>query len=147
MIGGLERSWRAILRIFLVFVLRPGVEGRQMKPELSKEEVTICRIVVYVLSAEDAEQINRRRTTGASIAMRPFVTGWPQGAQAHIGNSVFPGQHCPAMVVATRTVDEARTLVNLQVFLDGNDIFWAQNVENDGDKSPGTWHWPVRRAS
>jgi hypothetical protein len=63
---------------------------------------TIGRIVHYRLSADDAAQINRRRTSGVSIATRmktfagavespAVVYGWPEGAQAHIGNAVAEG--------------------------------------------------------
>lgn len=71
--------------------------------------------VKYKLSAQDAEEINRRRVSG-------FLNDdWPAGAQAHVGNDVNEGEVYPAVVVLTLQDD----LVNLQVFLDGNDSFWA----------------------
>jgi hypothetical protein len=93
--------------------------------------------VVYVLSGEDAAQINRRRTSGASIAERISKEGWPIGAQAHIGNAVAEGHKFPGVVVSVNDPDSA----NLQVFLDGNDVFWATSRHFDGGKSPlpGTW--------
>lgn len=103
------------------------------------------RIVYYRLSADDAAQINRRRTNAQSIADRlkikvlelvdRTIFGWPEGAQAHIGNAVTAGQECPAMVVAVW----GGTCVNLKVMLDGTDTFWGLS-RNQGE-GPGTWRW------
>lgn len=120
---------------------------------MSGQRVSICRIVVYVLSAADAAQINRRRTTGESIARRLAesviqaaieICGWPAGAQAHIGQPVVSGQEFPAMVVMA-PIEGVDPLINLQVFLDGNDVFWARSVANDEEHcADGTWHWSRR---
>lgn len=122
------------------------------------------RIVYFVFDDASAAEVTRRRTTGASIAQRMAVEvlqrvdpldvrfdhpievhGWPAGAQAHIGNPVRAGDVCPAMVVATAPDSHQ---VNLQVFLDGCDVYWARGVayeEWSGDAealpTPGTWHW------
>lgn len=89
--------------------------------------------VLYRLSEVDAEQINRRRTTGSAIAEQIGKDRWPLGAQAHIGNNVAAGQQYP--MVITRTWTE--TTVNGQVLLDGTDVFWATSrVQGD---QPGTW--------
>lgn len=105
---------------------------------------TIGRIVHYTLSEEDREEITRRRTTGASIAERIKEGQWPIGAQAHIGNSVGSSEVYPAMVVREWDGD----MVNLRVFLDGSDEYWAtsRHMEDpDGPRNqPGTWHWPTR---
>lgn len=110
-------------------------------------------MVVYRLTRSDAEKINRRRTDGDSIADRikrkVHVQGarvgdegyqpyWPVGAQAHIGAPVEEGQSFPMMVVKTN----GTSTVNGQVFLDGNDVYWVQIVDN-GPK-PGQWYWPDR---
>lgn len=122
-----------------------------VKPKAATRVVTICRMVIYRLSFEDAEKINRRRTDGRSIAERmkttlsvPFgvdprnkIAAWPEGAQAHIGERVGEGYDFPAIVVRVKTDGT----VNLQVLLDGNDVFWAEMVvEGNG---PGMWRWPV----
>lgn len=126
------------------------------------------RIVYYVFDDAAAAEVTRRRTTGASIAERikagdttlgevairaPLPAQWPIGAQAHIGNPVRAGDICPAMIVATFPAEEqdqaaAGVHVNLQVFLDGCDVYWARLVpyaEWSGDAeevpTPGTWHW------
>jgi hypothetical protein len=104
---------------------------------------TIGRIVLYTLSAEDCIQINRRRTTSASIGARiakntPDTSAWPLGAQAHIGNAVNEGHQYAMMVTGVCTPK----ILNGQVFLDGNDVFWARSVsEGEG---PGSWCWPPR---
>lgn len=98
------------------------------------------RIVHYRLTATDAEQINRRRTTGKAIAERIPDGKWPLGAQAHIGNEAREGDYYPMMV--TRMWDATPGVVNGQVFLDGNDTFWVCSAhEGDGN---GAWCWPPR---
>ena len=101
---------------------------------------TIGRIVHYRLTEQQAAEINRRRTDGRSIAERIKVNAWPLGAQAHIGNGVKEMDTFPGMIV--RTWGElANGAVQLQVFLDGNDVLWVTSVcVGDG---PGTWSWPV----
>jgi hypothetical protein len=98
------------------------------------------RIVYLVLSQDMADQINRRRTTGASIIERLdgglTTDRWPAGAQAHIGEPVYAGDTLPAMVVAVR--GEA---CNLKANLDGSDQYWVQHVPFDNEKRPGSWHW------
>lgn len=99
------------------------------------------RIVYYVLSAQDAEAINRRRTSSGSILdrMQSEPPTWPAGAQAHLGNQVYEGDICPAMVVGVWSQDSGCS--NLKVALDGTDEYWATSRNRDDDKRPGTWHW------
>lgn len=121
---------------------------------------TIGRTVHYVLTEEDADKINRLRTDEPSIAQRMAdwcaaivapgkIFGWPIGAQAHIGNWVEGGMEFPAMVVRDWSLNRSENeiaagvaMVNLQVFLDGNDVYWATSAHEDSQNSPGTWHWP-----
>lgn len=98
------------------------------------------RIVIYTLSADDAAAINRRRTTGQSIAERIAGDKWPIGAQAHIGAAVVAGDTLPAIVVKVRLDG----LLQLRVFLDGTDDFWAEQVDEAAQGTPGTWAWPTR---
>ena len=115
---------------------------------------TIGRLVHYRLDANDAAQINRRRTTKASIADRmrnaipptegrnsDTIYGWPAGAQAHIGNEVKEGDTFPMMIVHCWG-DTATSCVNGQVFLDGNDVLWATSVSVG--EGPRTFSWPTR---
>jgi hypothetical protein len=110
------------------------------------------RIVYFVFDDQSAKEVMRRRTTGESIKQRmlnptdEFSSGkpatWPAGAQAHIGNAVTAGQIQPAMVVAVNEQTADTASINLQVFLDGCDVYWATSVPYDATKtSPRSWHW------
>ncbi len=120
---------------------------------MSEQIPSVGRIVHYRLSLTDVEAITRRRTTGASIAERmklavpsadgnaQAISGWPAGAQAHIGNAVAEGDVFP-MVIVRLWGTSPTSAVNGQVFLDGNDVFWATSrIAGEG---PGTFSWPVR---
>jgi hypothetical protein len=109
---------------------------------------TLGRTVHYRLSEDDCNQINRRRTTGPSIAERikrqmiadaSDVTQpqWPLGAQAHIGAVVRKDDVAPMIVTAIGPRG-----ISGQVFLNGNDVFWATDVQ-EGSQS-GQWFWPPR---
>lgn len=87
---------------------------------------TIGRIVHYRLNETDANRINARRDEDPTT-----------------GNRVEAGQDYPAIVVRTWS-----TSVNLKVFLDGKDTYWATSkqwatAQQDGD-GQGCWHWPAR---
>ena len=85
---------------------------------------SIGRIVHYSLSQHDADEINRRRTDS------------PQ-----TGNHAMEGDVYPAMIV--RLFGETpESAVNLQVFLDGNDSFWA--TSRTLGEGPFHWAWPER---
>lgn len=94
---------------------------------------TIGRIVQYRVSADDAATINRRRKDYATSA-KSISTGFV----GHIGNDVAEGQVFPSMVV--RVWDEPDPSINVQVFLDGNDTFWATSCKQGTDL--GQWSWP-----
>ena len=119
---------------------------------MSEQIPTIGRIVHYRLSEDDAKQINRRRTTGASIAERMRVQvsqvetatpilGWPTGAQAHIGNEAHEGDTYP-MLITRVWGPNVEAAVNGQVFLDGNDVLWATSV--CVGEGPRSFSWPSR---
>jgi len=108
---------------------------------------TIGRIVIFKITEEMAQQINRRRTTGASIAKRLSLlptADWPAGAQAHIGNTVSAGEEYPLVVVRVWPDEFGSGVpgVNGQVILDGNDCLWVTSV-GEGPNA-GQWHWPER---
>lgn len=120
---------------------------------MSEQVPSIGRIVHYRLSVDDAIQINRRRTSGVSIAtrMKSFVPsaqenesviyGWPEGAQAHIGNAVKEGDVFP-MLITKVWGDNPSSAVNGQAYLDGNDVLWVTSAcVGDG---PRTFSWPQR---
>lgn len=91
----------------------------------------IGEMVLYTLTAYDAEGINRRRTD----ANRAKADGnHPGGTQTHVGNKVQEGNQLPMLIVA-----DWGGSVNGQVFLDGNDTFWATSRARDESGKPGTW--------
>lgn len=103
---------------------------------------TIGRIVHYALSEADAQAINRRRED----AYRTMRTGQgvlrkADGDQVHIGNRAQEGDVYPMLIVRTwGTTPES--VVNGQVFLDGNDVLWVTSVgEGEG---PRRFVWPSR---
>ena len=98
---------------------------------------TVGRIVLYCLDAGDADAINRRRTNGGDIALRMTNGQWPRGAQAHIGNQVYPGDVYPGMVVKVWSED----LISIRVMLDGTDDFWATSKHVSEEPTPGFFHW------
>ena len=104
---------------------------------MSEQIPTIGRIVHYRLTAQDAIEINRRRTDSGSIAqrMKGDPSEWPVGAQAHIGNIAYEGETFPMMITKVwgNTPDSA---VNGQLFLDGNDVLWITSVNaGEGPRS------------
>jgi len=111
---------------------------------------TIGRIVIYTMTVEDALSVNRRRTTGKSIAERMMVNPplWPVGAQAHFGNSVQEGDRYPMIIVKTWG-DHPHSAVNGKVMLDGSDTYWATSrlldiVSDNDPPTPGMWRWPEK---
>jgi len=90
----------------------------------------IGEIVIYSLSAKDAEAVNRRRTTGTSIATRlkqkvsVGTFAWPAGAQAHIGETVKAGDQLPLIIVKI-----GEKGVSGQVLLPGNDVLYVVDVK------------------
>lgn len=100
---------------------------------------SIGRIVHYVLTDDDVNEIHRRRVSGAGHS-----ENWPAGAQAHVGNPVSPGEHVPMIICVVWPNEHGPNFdgVNGQAFLDGNDSFWVTS-KNEG-MEPGSWHWPER---
>lgn len=82
-------------------------------------------VVLYTLTDTDAEAINHRRKDARSRTSALVVA--QTGSQTHVGNPAVAGDQCPAMVVR-RFGDLVHSPVNLQVFLDGNDTYWATSV-------------------
>lgn len=100
---------------------------------------TIGRIVHYRLSEQDAERINARRL--ATRERLAHTTDPGLGFQPHAGNRAEPGATYPMLIVAVWGA-QPTSLVNGQVFLDGNDVHWATSVSTG--TGPGTWSWPPR---
>jgi len=115
---------------------------------MSKPTPTIGRIVHYKLSAQDAEAINRRREDAVrTLNPAPGIGRSADGDQVHVGNRVSEGDVFPMMITRVWGLDldaqapTAERLVNGQVFLDGNDVYWATSVhEGDGVRH---YRWPL----
>ena len=109
-------------------------------------QITTGRTVLYTLSDDDVTQINRRRTNGRSIRerMQAEPKQWPEGAQAHIGNTASAGDVVPLVVVLVwpNEYGEGAPGVNGQALLDGNDTLWITSAKEGTE--PGTWAWPPR---
>ncbi|MFJ2006987.1 hypothetical protein [Streptomyces chartreusis] len=102
---------------------------------------SIGRIVHYTLSEHDAAEINRRRADFARYVKNGGLHGGGTGYVAHVGNQAREGDVYPAMIV--RVFGETpESAVNLQVFLDGNDAFWA--TSRTLGEGPFHWAWPER---
>lgn len=100
---------------------------------------TIGRIVHYKLAQWDVDAINKRRQDA-----RDHYQGHVEGAtgvQVHVGNEVREGDVFPALIVRTwgATPESA---VQLQVFLDGNDTYWASSRAHG--ETAGQFTWPNR---
>lgn len=93
-------------------------------------------IVQYRLTDADAAAINGNRV---SMTQARTVV---QGNRENIGNAVKAGDVFPAMVVRTWGPDS--TTVQLQVFLDGNDTYWATSRgKADAEVAEGRWDYPA----
>jgi hypothetical protein len=107
--------------------------------------LTIGRIVHYRLSETDAQDINRRRhdfmTFNRMYVKKEAGNPGATGHVGHFGNAVRPGDVFPAMIVRVFP-GNPHDVVNLQVHLDGNDLFWATS-RHAGDGN-GEWDWPPR---
>lgn len=90
---------------------------------------TIGRIVHYTLTEQDASLIASRRAASN-----------PDGVFAR--NPVSPGDTYPAMVV--RVFHPSTSTANLQVFLDGDDTYWATSRTEGEPGEQGRWIWPPR---
>lgn len=101
---------------------------------MTEQIPTIGRIVHYRLSADDATNINHRRTAATNANSGHF------GAQAHIGNEVKEGDTFPMMVTRIWNGLSPESLVNGQTFLDGNDVLWTTSVKVG--EGPRTFSWP-----
>jgi|SRR6187431_13802 hypothetical protein len=91
--------------------------------------------VLYVLSASDVAQINRRRTTSDEIKNRMGRNPpeWPAGAMAHVGEIAHEGDLVPLLI--TRETPEGGTISG-QAFLNGSDTYWVPACELVVDAAP-----------
>lgn len=93
--------------------------------------------VKYTLTQWNADEINRRRVDYDNFRRTNESGGMPRntGHIGHTGNAAAEDQVYPAIVV--RVFDPSVSTANLQVLLDGNDVYWATSAtEGEG---PGHW--------
>lgn len=105
---------------------------------------TIGRIVHYTLSESDAQAINRRRDDAIAYRHNPAGPGThrkPTGDQVHIGNKAHEGDVLPMLIVRVWGT-QPDSVVNGQVFLDGNDTLWVTSV--GVGEGPRRFAWPTR---
>lgn len=106
--------------------------------------VKIGYIGVYTMTADDANQVNRRRTDAALTMgientrippeVRPAGAPGRLGTQRHVGKDHALGDQLPCIVVFTPD----GILADLQVFLDGNDTLWLTSV-TQVQNTPGSY--------
>lgn len=99
---------------------------------------TLGRIVLYTVPTWQVPEINARRQDARDRAA--WHMALRSGAQVHAGNGVKEGDVFPAMIVAVWGKD-ATSAVNLKVFLDGTDVYWATSVSVG--EGPGKFAWPA----
>lgn len=100
---------------------------------------TVGRIVLYSLTEQDAEMINRRRADARDHMHAHHIN--KNGVMLHVGNTVHQGDQFP-MVITRTWGSDALSAVNGTVLLDGSDTFWA-NSRVRGEEN-GMWRWPPR---
>lgn len=96
---------------------------------------TVGHVVHYVLTATDADAINRRRRNAIEQSLK--IGDYHDGVMVHTGNAAEEGDVYPMMIVRVWS----DTTVNGQVHLDGNDLLWVTSVQVG--TGPRTWSWPV----
>lgn len=111
----------------------PKIGGVSGDPQPS-----IGRIVLFRLTEEAALYINHQRRQ--ALADAKARTSSPLNGSALDGEEVRAGMTFPMIVTAVFNKD----YVNGQVFLDGNDSYWAENVGQGQADDDGSWHWPPR---
>lgn len=104
------------------------------------------RIVMYRLTVEDAVHVNRRRADAET------KLEWHRenktGAVVHCGNRANAGDVYPMII--SRVWDDPpqpHSVVQGQVFLDGNDTLWKTSVMQQGEtldpeQTEGVWFQP-----
>jgi hypothetical protein len=106
---------------------------------MTEHAPSICRIVRYTLTKQDADAINRRRADASAhlTAHRDRA----DGSQIHTGNSVAAGDVYPLVItrVWAASPAPASTAVNGQVLLDGNDTYWVSSVTAGTGERHFTW--------
>lgn len=105
--------------------------------------MSVGQMVLYTLNEHDAAAINtlrrkhERYRRGQSVPSDEDGTPATPGWQAHVGNEARSGDEYPALIV--REFTPGSSVVNLKVFLDGNDSYWATSRGEGEQRGPGRW--------
>lgn len=102
--------------------------------------LAIGRIVLYTLTAIDAELINKRRNDATINLHIHRANG--NGVVIHYGNTVKTGDVLPMIIIRINAPGLPFESVNGKVFLDGNDDFWVTSI-HEGNVE-GTFAFPDR---
>ena len=102
---------------------------------------TIGRIVIYRITASDAETLNRRRKDAQE--KMEWHRAIKSGAQVHVGNAVKPDDEFPLIITRVWGA-EPTTAFNGQLLLDGSDLFWVTSTHLG--EGPRNCYWPVKPA-
>jgi hypothetical protein len=103
-------------------------------------DISIGRSVIYTLTEGDCQTINERRwlrvrELRSEASPKVDVNFVAKMATDFKGADPAPGMVFPMMVVKVIRPG----VLNGQVFLDGNDTLWVQNVTEAKDPRPGCW--------
>ena len=115
------------------------------KKEIKMSNIIEGWIVHFILSDQDAKEINKRRKD-ADLARSQRATNNidvinVQGFQEHVGNQVVAGEH--VLMVIVKVWNKESGYINGKCLLDGNDGYWVTSV-SPGD-GPHSWHWIERK--
>lgn len=113
-------------------------KGKELKPVEETPVPTIGRIVLYTLTDQDADRINKRRNSlsGIGADMTPDSRFELEGGNKAAQGDVFP------MIIVKVWGSTPGSAVNGQVFLDGNDTLWVTSKQVG--VGAGTFGWPKR---
>ncbi len=98
---------------------------------------SVGRIVNIRLSDDCASSINKRRQDAKASS----IAGTNSGAIVHSGNPAAGGDILPMIICRIFAENPTEsTVVNGQIFLDGNDTYWATSVIQGTEN--GQWFDP-----
>src|SRR3954470_23925856 len=116
----------------ILSLLTPNLRKSMSDPSM-KVKPAIGAMVLYTFTDYDAKVINKRRSDAKSSL--DIHKSNSNGVVIHFGSDVKAGEQCPMRV--TRVHSDGT--VNGRVELDGNDVYWVENIsEGEGED-----HWSL----
>lgn len=95
---------------------------------------TVGRIVLYTLTAYDAESVNKTRSDAQSNLAKHEKAS--NGVIIHVGSEARQGDQLPMQI--TKVHEDGS--VNGRVALDGNDVYWVEKIQEGVGEDH--WCWP-----